>query len=160
MNNLPCRTIIYTEPFTQSESCLREHIPTISSHNRSHILCSNFAMPMHRCERGLKKMWHVLLFFADFPLTFTTSTRFVILKNLNKRTPIDAELHFCAYWCYIVPIPISFVLTVCWSAPFEFLHSFCSQNIFTARKIIEIFFFLNKAKNAGRSHKNAGKNIK
>ena len=39
---------------------------------------------IHRCQQGLKQMRDVLLFFADFPLTFTTSTRFAILKNLNE----------------------------------------------------------------------------
>ena len=45
-----------------------------------------------------------------------------------------------------------------------FSHSFCPQNIFVALKIMAIFIefdvFRNKAKNAGRFRKNAGRKAK
>ena len=40
--------------------------------------------PTPWCQHGLYKMRDDFLFFAVFPLTFTTSTHFVILKNQDK----------------------------------------------------------------------------
>ena len=54
-------------------------------------------------------------------------------------------------------------MNYCWSVPRAFSHD-CSQNIFVELKIIgissEFDFFRNKAKNAGRLSKNAGRKAK
>ena len=119
VNNLQDHTIIYCTLLYPCRPCLKscpsEHIPT-KLHTIFPTLCSNSAMSMHRCQRGLKQMRDVLLFFADFSLTFSTLTLFDVLRNQNKGTSIDAKSHFCANWCYIVPLRSVIVLTI-WSLP-------------------------------------------
>ena len=48
------------------------------------LLGLSMALDSYVCQPGLKKMGHVLRIFVDFPLTFATSSRFSILKNMNE----------------------------------------------------------------------------